>query len=273
MSTELVGCSSHGCAIVKPVGQGTNGPCQCKVGDWRGQSLIRGLKERILELETSLEIEPDFDCDGIEARNATIHLLERRIDEYRDQVKELQDNIDDLLPARREHIMSKFTSAALLDFAEAIYAGAELEHLTDSGWTALGTSAETVDALLHSWRIKPAKKIIDMAHFIKSGVDCEFSDTGNSWCLASRLVRINEDNYSDGNDVWKHCQPRMNHKMYHDGCECPLPEGFEIELYYRDTAVETISDYYFGVRWDHNGSSIDIIGYKIIRKLDDWDYA
>ena len=53
--------------------------------------------------------------------------------------------------------MSKFTAAQLVELANGIYAGAELEHLTDSGWTVLGTKAETVDALLHSWRIKPTK--------------------------------------------------------------------------------------------------------------------
>ena len=54
--------------------------------------------------------------------------------------------------------MSKFTAAQLVELANGIYAGAELEHLTDSGWTVLGTKAETVDALLHSWRIKPTKQ-------------------------------------------------------------------------------------------------------------------
>jgi len=53
--------------------------------------------------------------------------------------------------------MSKFTAAQLVELANGIYSGAELEHLTDSGWTVLGTKAETVDALLHSWRIKPTK--------------------------------------------------------------------------------------------------------------------
>jgi len=54
--------------------------------------------------------------------------------------------------------MSKFTASQLVELANDIYEGAELEHLTDSGWTTLGTKAETVDALLHSWRIKPANK-------------------------------------------------------------------------------------------------------------------
>ena len=41
-------------------------------------------------IDTVVEyLEQDIDCDGIEARNATINLLERRIENYRDQVKDL----------------------------------------------------------------------------------------------------------------------------------------------------------------------------------------
>ena len=26
---EIGGCSNHGCEVVQPIGQGTNGPCHC----------------------------------------------------------------------------------------------------------------------------------------------------------------------------------------------------------------------------------------------------
>jgi len=118
---------------------------------------------------------------------------------------------------------------------------------------------------------KPANKIIDMAHFIKSGIDCEFSDTGNSWCIASRLVRINEDNYSDGNDVWRYCRPRMSHKIFHDGGECPIPSGFRGHVYLRDGQVGHHGETTLAT-WSHDNDSFDIIGYEILGLADGWAY-
>jgi len=170
--------------------------------------------------------------------------------------------------------MSKFTAAQLVELAEAVYAGAELEHLTDSGWTVLGTKAETIDALLHSWRIKPAKKIIDIAHFIKSGIDCEFSDSGVFEQIGS-LIGIKEawaQKYCRSSAVgWRHCRPRMNHKMYHDGGECPLPEGFVVKFYFRDG--ESLTNVkYKNARWYLCQEGRDIIGYEVLGLADGWAY-
>ena len=171
--------------------------------------------------------------------------------------------------------MSKFTAQQLVELAEAVYAGAELEHLTDSGWTALGSKAETVDALLHSWRIKPAKKIIDMAHFIESGIDMEFwDDASDSYTNISILDSINvglNHAFVSKLSCYKHCRPRMNHKMFHDGGDCPIPEGFTLRLYFRDEAP-IVDDIHEGYNWIHCGSSNDIIGYEILGLADGWTY-
>ena len=45
--SELKGCSSNSCAVTPPKGVGTNGPCRCRVSDYRGQSLIRSLQAEI----------------------------------------------------------------------------------------------------------------------------------------------------------------------------------------------------------------------------------
>ena len=171
--------------------------------------------------------------------------------------------------------MSKFTSAQLVKLANGIYAGAELEHLTDSGWTVLGTKAETVDALLHSWRIKPAKKIIDMAPFIKSGIDMEYSDFKNNWGLEPSLKEVRTSGYYDGYQVWKYCRPRMNHKMYWGGGECPLPEGFKVRLMFRDGAA-VVTHTYSDFEWVSSEFKVfthaDIIAYEILGLADGWAY-
>ena len=177
--------------------------------------------------------------------------------------------------------MSKFTAAELVELANGIYAGAELEHLTDSGWTVLGTKAETVDALLHSWRIKPAKKIIDMAHFIKSGIDCEFLwHDISAWLPLGPLDRMFGAMYclkwaDESTGYYLKCRPRMNHKMFHDGGACPLPEGFKVRLMFRDGAA-VVTHTYSDLKWVSSEfkvfTSADIIGYEILGLADGWAY-
>ena len=173
--------------------------------------------------------------------------------------------------------MSKFTAQQLVELAEAVYAGAELEHLTDSGWTALGSKAETVDALLHSWRIKPAKKIIDMAHFIESGIDMEFwDDASDSYTNISILDSINvglNHAFVSKLSCYKHCRPRMNHKMFHGGGACPLPEGFMVEVYYRSGGALSgnVTDFHW-LYSKTSGCVADIIGYEVLGLADGWAY-
>jgi len=174
--------------------------------------------------------------------------------------------------------MSKFTAAQLVELANGVYGGAELEHLTESGWTALGTKAETVDALLHSWRIKPAKKIIDLQPLIASGIDCEFSNFVDSDEEIGPLLWIDDgDDFKYEGRVlyFQKCRPRMNHKMFHDGGECPLPEGFRVVVYFRNApnGEEVQSN---SMDWSHkvnmrDGYS-DIIGYEILWLADGWAY-
>ena len=171
--------------------------------------------------------------------------------------------------------MSKFTAVELVELANGVYEGAELEHLTESGWTVLGTKAETVDALLHSWRIKPAKKLIDMAHFIKSGIDCEFKDD-ETWRMLAGLVEVDlgcKQPYTNIIGVrWKQCRPRMNHKMLHDGGECPLPEGFEVLPIYRDPTLSVLPVHASEEIWGSGNLPYDIIGYEILGLADGWAY-
>ena len=37
---EIGGCSNHGCYIVKPVGQGTNGPCHCLDDRYKAKRVV-----------------------------------------------------------------------------------------------------------------------------------------------------------------------------------------------------------------------------------------
>jgi len=149
---------------------------------------------------------------------------------------------------------------------------------------ALRSTATATDASFDAWwagRESPKSKIIDMTHFIKSGIDCEFWSTGweegeDTWVPYGSLVSIDSGKYfaasSEKTTGWfSHCRPRMNHKMFHDGGECPLPEGFEVALYYRGgQAAYTIP--YIDNKWNHDGLDGDIIGYKILGLADGWAY-
>jgi len=70
---------------------------------------------------------------------------------------------------------------------------------------------------------------------------------------------------------FNYCRPRMNHKMYWGGGECPLPEGFEVEVYYRLRGTSTVASVSV-FNWMHNNTDADIIGYEILGLVDDWVY-
>ena len=172
--------------------------------------------------------------------------------------------------------MSKFTAAQLVEFYQKVVDGGVIEVSNmDGSWHTTTTLGPSLAGDNNVWRIKPAKKIIDMAHLVKSGIDCEFRDEGDWLKGGAPLTKIQEgaeEPYISHSVSFMHCQPRMNHKMYHDGGECPLPEGFEVEVYYRMFGKkDTGPSHRFN--WKHIYGDPNIIGYKILRKLDGWAYT
>jgi len=171
--------------------------------------------------------------------------------------------------------MSKFTAAQLVEFYQEV---------ADGGVMSLkkGFSDEpqnnyvgpNMTSPVEYWSIKPAKKIIDMAHFIESGIDMEFwDDASDSYTNISILDSINVGlNYAFVSKIsrYKHCRPRMNHKMFHGGGACLLPEGFRVKVWFREGNACIAECEKF--RWEHRNLMTDIIGYEILRLADGWAY-
>ena len=179
--------------------------------------------------------------------------------------------------------MSKFTAAQLVEFYQKVADGGAMEVERGLSWVTVN-EGPCNGSKYSVWRIKQTKKIIDMSHFIKSGIDMEFSDRSNfSNIWVGRLTSTSGSDFhvyacnsGDGHTRYaKFCRPRMNHKMFHDGGECPLPEEFEVVVYFRNApnGEEVQSN---SMDWSHkvnmhDGYS-DIIGYEILGLADGWAY-
>jgi len=124
---------------------------------------------------------------------------------------------------------------------------------------------------------KPTNKIINMHHFIKSGIDCEFSDPEVDTLHIGKLTRIHINNYhKDDGLYWRQCRPRMNHKMLHDGGDCPLPEGFRVKLLticggrlQHSTGLSSVTK--AGNVWK-DADYYPVIGYEILGLADGYAY-
>jgi hypothetical protein len=55
--------------------------------------ILKAQMERIKELEKRLEIDSGHNIDGISARDSTIDLLDRRLDEWKDIVRDLKERL------------------------------------------------------------------------------------------------------------------------------------------------------------------------------------
>lgn len=123
--------------------------------------------------------------------------------------------------------------------------------------------------------LKPVKKVIDLSVLIESGIDCEFKDDISEHTTIGKLLEItNDDNYpyTTGNSADKYhgqCQPRMDHKHAWLGGECPLPEGFEIKVWYRGggESVRPIASGN-GLYWAWNYRPSDIIAFEVLGLAD-----
>jgi hypothetical protein len=89
----------------------------------------------------------------------------------------------------------------------------------------------------YQYRVKPKVQGVDMAFFVDSGLDMQFTDTApndrdtNLIWLTDKLVRILpgqvQHKYVGILDNFEYCQPRFNHWNMVPECELPpvMPEG------------------------------------------------
>ena len=180
--------------------------------------------------------------------------------------------------------MGKLTALQLVEFYQQVADGGvpQTKYHTDE-WSS-DTSGPNLTSGVERYRIKPTNKIIDISHFIKSGIDCEFSNDNQDVHVISALCEIDTHdpfwpsniNYpyvpeSDAGTGYQYCRPRMNHKMFHRGGKRPIPAGFEVVLYFRNE-IATNTDSYNNTWWYIGKDSQDIIGYEILGLADGWGY-
>jgi hypothetical protein len=148
-----------------------------------------------------------------------------------------------------------FTAQELADFYQKVAAGDEMEfRSTAKGWTS-SWGSPCLESVRQDWRIKPAKKVIDLSVLIDSQIDCEFKNHISERTNIGKLLGITKDAmypYVTGNSAdnyYIQCQPRIHHIHAWQGGECPLPEGFMIKVWFRsggDTTVTIPSGLYWG---------------------------
>jgi len=177
--------------------------------------------------------------------------------------------------------MSKFTAAELVEFYQKVADGGEMECVREDDSYMISHYGPHLGSLTDQWRIKPAKKIIDMAHFIKSGIDMEFSNCPHFKCRATSPLKTlgvrAKTNYMATTNInaTPYVRPRMKHIHFHNGGACPLPEGFKVRLMFRDGAA-VVTHTYSDLKWVSSEFKVfthaDIIGYEILGLADGWTY-
>jgi hypothetical protein len=118
---------------------------------------------------------------------------------------------------------------------------------------------------------KPTKKVIDMSALIESGIDCEFWDgEGNVDWSMTKLISIspNQYPYRSTNNITRFCRPRMNHIHAWQGDECPLPDGFRVKVWLRNSVYVSSSVIATEMAWSHDNSEGDIIAFEVLGLAD-----
>lgn len=120
-------------------------------------------------------------------------------------------------------------------------------------------------------KIKPAKKVIDLSCIVGSGIDCEFSDDGNTWVI-DQLNYETDDCYKDNDNIsWVFCRIRQSPHVHFwkGGDKCPLPEGLTVSL--RVLAATGVINKY--TLEDYNDFEWrKIVGFEILGPAEGWRY-
>jgi len=126
-----------------------------------------------------------------------------------------------------------------------------------------------MDSNPKNWQLRPiAKKPVDLSVLI-DGIDCEFGDRQ----LVSKLIGIDTNGYVDKRkNLYAKCQPRMDHwHSWHDGGDCPLPEGIIAQVILRNDTAQLTTDTGLCHQWYHDATTaeFDIIAFKVLPELKD----
>jgi hypothetical protein len=128
-------------------------------------------------------------------------------------------------------------------YCQAAEGGVAQFYSADFGWRD-ANSSPSFGSDLTKWRIKPALKAIDLTPLIGSGILCEFWTNQSSRKIADFLESIDVVDgmkffRREGAGEYLNCTPMMNHPNYWRGesAKCPVPEGFEVRLHFRDGDV------------------------------------
>lgn len=153
--------------------------------------------------------------------------------------------------------MSKYTEAELKDacLARADY---EIQVSMIKDLVALPFEKWWAVYKMKPLIFKPAKKIIDLIPLLESGIDCEFSDKDHTHVDAIGVLgaidhRVSPNKHPYVNKVdgtgYRHCRPRMNHKMCHDGSK-PI-EGFVVKVYFDSVDFTVVNTSDNSCWWPH----------------------
>ena len=136
---------------------------------------------------------------------------------------------------------------------------------------------DMVDREVMEWveKKEAAPTPIDLSCLEGSDVDCEFWGDSLDDTEIGLLYHIHDDDsiyeYELKVDArvarYRHCRPRHNKRMAHDGSECPLPDGLRVRIFQRNLPREGKEVCITGVpahlwRWSWNYSDHDIIAYR-----------
>ncbi len=123
-------------------------------------------------------------------------------------------------------------------------------------------------------------KTIDLAPVIISGIDCEFWELDYDRKAYGPLIGFQVMGaypYLSEWDSFRFCRIRQNHYHGWYGGECPLPEGLDATLFYRDRCrysnrVENGQDY-TGFDWRYDECCrCEIIGFIVHGTADGYRY-
>ena len=156
--------------------------------------------------------------------------------------------------------------------------GGKLQYKYGNSWENVTHELPTISSNLDYWRKEPIPKIVDLSVLIKSKIDCEFWDyLSSDYRRFSRLRSINsEGKYrytlpDTQASRYTYCTPRMNHVHAWLGAkECPLPEGFKVQIHRRDR--KTLIGESTTFNWAHDGAFLDIIYFEVLGLSEGYKY-